>query len=174
MEKEEIDFHSYIEERLIDKRIFSIRRMHNILLLGIGEPVTTKNVDGMEIIASEVEMHIQSTWRIVNKEKNKIWLASSDFYSPSSSIKTDRNFKWYAQEMNLFDEKSQLWFDRENPIYIRDYKSTEWGDLFLYFSNGDCLEIWVDASDETECWRIFKYNVDDIHCVITGNGLSYE
>lgn len=172
MEKEQKDFHRYMEERLIGKQIHSIRRLYDVLFLGIGESMTIQNDKRNLIITSEIGLHIQSTWRIVNKEKSEIWLASSDLYAPNSPVVMSRDFKWYVK--NLFDEKSQKWLNRESPVYIKKFKTTKFGDLFLYLSNGDCLEIWVNASDATECWRLIKYKSGEIHCVSRGSGVTCE
>jgi len=60
-----------------------------------------------------------------------------------------------TQGNNLFDEKSKIWFD-ETPRRITEYKRSVWGDLWLFFSNGDCLEIFIDTSEYIKCWIISK------------------
>jgi len=113
-------------------------------------------------------------WRIINKEKMEILLASSDFYSPSKNADKFSSFDWETQGNNLFDEKSQKWLRQESPIYIREYKINIWGDLLLVFTNNDRLEIFISSSNDTEGWRILEAEEDKPHLVATGLGVNFE
>lgn len=163
-----------ILEQLLGKPICNIGRCSNMLWLGIGEKIKIKDINGKDIIKSTIALHVQSMWRIVNKEKNSILLASSDFYSPNSMINEYDNFEWDIQGNNLFDEKVKAWINKDDVIYINDYKLNKWGDLILNFSNNDFLEIYVDSSDDTESWRVFKCNSNEEHLVVTGLGINFE
>ena len=70
--------------------------------------------------------------------------------------------------------KVKSWMNRNSPIYVSEYKINKWGDLRLVFSNNEYLEVFVDASDDTECWRFFKYAGNEEHLVVTGLGVVYE
>ena len=161
-------------DKLLDKPICDIGRVSNMLWLGIGETIKMRDKNGHEIRKSTIALHVQSMWRIVNKEKNEILMASSDFYSPNSTLTEDKNFEWDIQGNNLFDEKSKIWLDKEKLICIKDYKLSRWGDLMLIFSNNDCLEIFVDSSDNIESWRILKCNSNEEHLIVTGLGIEFE
>jgi len=145
-----------------------------MLWIGMGELFETVNFKGETVKKSTMALHVQATWRIVNKPKKEIRLASSDFYSPNSATVWSEDFDWDVQGNNLFDEKARLWLTRERPIYIKEYKINRWGDLLLILSNDDCLEIYVAASDDTECWRMLKYCSDEEHLVVTGLGYEFE
>ena len=47
------------------------------------------------------------------------------------------------------------------------------GDLKIDFSNGYVLEIFIDTSEEEECWRILKMESDEKHYVVYGKGVSF-
>lgn len=120
-----------------------------------------------------INIHVQCMWRIVNKEKMDILLASSDFYSPSKDIDDYSGFDWETQGNNLFDVKSQNWLRKESPIYIKEYKLNLWGDLLIVFTNSDRLEIFISSSNNTEGWRLFGAEDGKPHLVATGLGISF-
>lgn len=101
-------------------------------------------------------------------------LASSDFYSPNSVTSVKDDFDWEKQGSNLFDEKSRKWLCEGSHIVIKEYKINRWEDLLIVFSNNDRLEIFVDSSDDTECWRLLKCCNDEEHLVVTGLRLDFE
>lgn len=170
---------------MIDKKVYdvlnqlhgepvsSIGRWANMLGIGIGNIIKFKNRKGDVVEDSIFALHVQSTWRIVNKTKKEIILASSDFYIPNSSITDEINFEWDIQGNNLFDEKSQIWLRQSSPLYITDYRLNNWGDLQIFFSNDNQLDIFTDVSDDTEVWRFFKRQSDEADLVFTGLGYEF-
>lgn len=147
---------SYLEQ-LVGKKVCDIGRASNMLWIVFDEMIS---------------LHVQTMWRIVNKEEQEILLAYSDFYSPNSKLLEKKDFKWDVQGNNLFDEKAGNWLKTVETVSVNEYKINRWGDLLLVFSNGERLEIFVDASDDTECWRLFKHDSDEAHLVVTGFGVS--
>ena len=158
-------------ELLVDQPIYSIGRIANKFWLGIGEEKFVLDRNGCTVKKSTYELHIQSTFRVVSKEKSEIIFASSDYYSPNSTTKEERDFQWDIRGNNLFDEKSQSWLNCGDIIYVKEYRINRWGDLMLVLSNGDYVEILVDTSDYTECWRLFKCGSDEESMVVTGDGV---
>lgn len=169
----EMMIYQYLD-RLVMQPIRVIGRASNMLWMGIGEKVERLNYKGEKREISTFSLHVQCMWRILNKEKKEILLASSDFYSPSKNIDNRSNFDWEPQGNNLFDKKGQEWLMQESPIYIKEYKINVWGDLLLIFTNNDRLEIFISSSNETEGWRILEAEEDKPHLVATGLGLSFE
>ena len=106
---------------IINCYICNIGRASNMFWL-------TFSTSSQEIDANkhEIAIHVQSTWRIVRERK--IIIASSDFYSPCTSLKNQNNFKWDVQGNNLFDEKSKLWLNDNSPIFVKEYKLNKFGD----------------------------------------------
>lgn len=101
-------------------------------------------------------------------------LAYSDFYSPREGKENDENFDWRIKGNNLFDQKTENYLKTMDPIYIESYEVNRWGDLLLAFSNSDRLEVFVDVSDDSECWRIFQSGYEEPHLVLTGHGIVLE
>ncbi len=164
--------YNYLDQ-LLNKPICDIGRVSNMLWIAIGETFEENNIWGQKVEKSTISLHVQSGWRIVNKEKDMIWFASSDFYSPNSKTEEEEEFDWDIQGNNLFDEKSKLWLSENRNILIKRYKINELGDLSIAFSNGDCLEIMTDSSDDTESWRILKCKSDEKHMVASGLGIDF-
>lgn len=168
-----ISINQYLEQ-LISQPVGTIGRASNMLWLGIGEEIRVLDRKGSGIKKNTFMLHVQSAWRIVNKEDHEIRLASSDFYSPSEKTSFEKEFDWEPIGNSLFDEKSQDWLKTVNGIYIKEYKINRWGDLLLIFSNGERLEIFVISSDNTESWRILKAGDEEPHLVATGLGVDFE
>lgn len=160
-------------DRLVDQPICAIGRASDMLWLGIGEERSVLDRNGCMVKKSTYALHVQSMFRMVNKERKEILFASSDFYSPNSKILEGKEFDWDIQGNNLFDEKSQIWLKNDGIKYIKEYRINNWGDLLLVLSNGDCLKVFVATSDCTECWRLFKCESDEEHMVVTGNGIFF-
>jgi len=169
LEKEVI---KYIE-RIKGKRVSCIGRASNMLWLGFGNEISIKNRKGETVKKNEISLHVQSMWRIINKEKMKLLFAFQDFYTPNDSLKENEDFDWEVQGNNLFDSKAHSWLDN-NLIYVNDFMLNELGDLVLIFSDGSQLEVFISSSDDTECWRLFKSCNNDAHLVVTGLGVEFE
>ena len=45
-------------------------------------------------------------------------------------------------------------------------------DLTITFSNGLCLESFVNASSQEECWRLFMPGLEHGDLVVTGVGIK--
>lgn len=159
--------------QLQGEKISGIGRCSNMLWLGIGDIIETEDWKNRKVKKSRISLHVQSAWRIVNREKREISLATSDFYSPNS-LMNEKEFEWDVQGNNLFDEKAQEWLNKNDNIYIKEYKINRYGDLQLIFSNEDCLEVFVTSSDDTECWRLFGFQSNMEHLVMKGTGYKFE
>lgn len=59
-------------DRILNKQISAIGRASNMLWLGIGDKIMVVNSRGLEVEKSTFSLHVQSTWRIVDKEKQEI------------------------------------------------------------------------------------------------------
>jgi len=161
-------------DKIVGQPIEYIGRVIDLLNIGIGDSVEVLDRKGRPAKKSTFSLHIQSTWRIVNPKRKEILLAYSDFYSPREGIADDENFNWDVKGNNLFDVKAENYLRTTEPIYIQSYKVNTWGDLLLVFSNGDRLEVFVDVTDDSECWRIFKSECEEPHLVLTGQGIVLE
>lgn len=155
---------------LINQPLLALGRNANTAWFGFGKWI--------QDLAGEAEycsmaLHFQCPWRIVDKEKRKIVLASSDVYEPNSATNWANDFDWDVQGANLFDEKSQIWIDATYPLHVADIKINMWGDCKLLFSNGDVLSTYSSSSSDSECWRFFEEG-GKAHFVMTGQGAFSE
>lgn len=73
-------------DRIIGESVSCIGRVANMVWIGIGKKVMTVNRKGREVEKTEYALHIQSPWRIINKKKEEIVMASSDMYSPRTAL----------------------------------------------------------------------------------------
>ena len=105
-----ISINQYLEQ-LISQPVGTIGRASNMLWLGIGEEIRVLDRKGSGIKKNTFMLHVQSAWRIVNKEDHEIRLASSDFYSPSEKTSFEKEFDWEVISRRL----------RER-IYVNDEK----------------------------------------------------
>ena len=159
---------------LVNQPLRSIGRAANMLWIGFGETLMVKDSKGHIVEKNSISLHVQCAWRMVDIEKKTILFASSDIYTPNSSTEWTSEFDWDIQGINLFDEKSKIWIDSNARIYIKDFKFNMWGDLLLFLSNGNILDIYVNNSTDKECWRLFEYKSDKEHFVVNGMGVVFE
>ena len=167
---DELLFCDYLD-RIVGQPIDYIGRVIDLLNIGIGDSMEVLDRNGRTVKKSTYSLHIQSAWRIVNPRRKEILLVYSDIYSPREGIEDDQNFNWRVKGDKLFDQKTENYLKKTAPIYIESYEVNIWGDLLLVFSNGDRLEVFVDVSDDSECWRIFKSECEEPHLVLTGHGI---
>ena len=158
---------------LIGQRINYIGRASNMLDIHFGENVVVTTRLGTKTVGTYT-LHVQCPWRIINLSKKGIHLGSLDFYSPSDKVKADQNFSyksftWDVRGQNLFDEKAQKWFSGLEGVTVTDAKMNRFGDAKIDLSNGDRIEIFVTATDEGECWRLFLSEKSSINLIVDGN-----
>ena len=79
---------------------------------------------------------------------------------------------WDVQGNNLFDEKVQPLFPEGSQITVTAAGLSGNCDLTITFSNGSCLESFVNASSQEECWRLFMPDLEHGDLVVTGVGME--
>ena len=84
----------------------------------------------------------------------------------------DVDFNWDVQGNNLFDEKAKLLFPEGSQITVTAAGLSGSCDLTITFSNGLCLESFVNASSQEECWRLFIPGLEHGDLVVTGVGIE--
>ncbi len=155
-----------IDSLLINQPILSIGRVSAMVWIGFGKTINYVYPNGQGSIKTSIALHIQSMFRIRNK-KGEILFSNNDIYSPRTNIVNDNDFDWDKNGNNLFDEKSSIWSYSFSNTYVKDYNISLCGDLFINLSNDDTIEIYIDVSDNTECWRLFKIG-KKIHFIMRG------
>lgn len=78
---------------LVHKPLIYIGRASNMLMVGFGKAYNVRDVNGNTVHKSQFDLHVQSSWRINNRQKKDIIVASSDFYSPCSLMKWSNEFE---------------------------------------------------------------------------------
>lgn len=78
---------------LVHKPLIYIGRASNMLMVGFGKVYNVRDVNGNTVHKSQFDLHVQSSWRINNRQKKDIIVASSDFYSPCSLMKWSNEFE---------------------------------------------------------------------------------
>ncbi len=115
----------------------------------------------VELESGEITLHILSKWRIVNQDKDNIRVAAMDVYLPADGKDYSDDFQWEKVGETMFDDKMQAWFEKSTPLYIKECSVSKYGDLFIELSCLDCWEIYVDVSNEVECWYICQQGKKD-------------
>ena len=159
---------------LINKPLSDIGRIGNMAWFGFGETLSIIDPNGNTVKKDSISLHVQCAWRLVDKENKAIIIAYSDIYEPNSIIEWSKSFEWDIQGNNLFDEKAKEWIRLNPRVCVKEYKLSMYGDLLLILSNGNILDIFVDASAKQECWRLFEYESDKDHFVVNGKGVVFE
>lgn len=145
------------------KKIINLTRHASILHIGMSDA----NDNNKKEVAS---LYVFSAWRIVDKEKNIIKVASGDRYERGSNISKNADFDWQIKGVTLLDEKLEKWFCENESIYVEDIHLSGYGDLICEFSNGDVIEVIANASETSECWRLFCETGEDTECIVALGG----
>lgn len=172
---------------LNNQKLSHISRAGSMINLGFGEfvknKIAYKTEDGTfatkEVLAPKYAIHIDCAFRITCG--NEILLSKCDIFNPNSALIKDSNFveeefNWDVIGNNSFDEKSKTHFvDTDLDFVIKKVTINRLGDLTILLSNDFCLEVFIDSSENEECWRFFEVgNADDAHLVVTGRGFYDE
>lgn len=155
-----------IISQLINKPIKPIGRVCNMICIPIGDTVG-KNKNGQDLTMYEV--HCQCAWRLIDANRHII-VASSDFYSPPSTIEWTDSFQWDTKGGNLFDEKILLFNSSHNNLQITEVRIEECNDLFIEFNSSIIFEAFTDSSQD-ENWRVIQRSPQSVHLVSFGNEL---
>ena len=162
--------HAYLEI-LVNQPLNSVERVANMACFGFGRCIQNGNENLAE--TNLFSLHVQCAWRIEDKKNKEILFAYSDIYSPNSSTAWTKSFNWDTQGVNLFDEKAKEWIRSNQGIVVNEFRLSMYGDLLL-LSNGNVLDVFVDASTKEECWRLFEVGSKKEHFVVNGQGIVFE
>lgn len=172
---------------LNDQKLKSISRAGTMVSLGFGNLVKNKVVQKTEegkfitkeVFVPQYALHIDCSFRI--NCGNSIMMSQRDMFCPNSEmIKSanfnDDEFEWDVVGNNSFDEKAQKHFiDTSLDFIVTKININSCGDLKILLTNDFSIEIFVDSSENEECWRFFEVgNADCTHLVVSGDGLYEE
>ena len=157
-------------EELVGKSVCKIGRAAAMCWIHFGRPVEIE-LRGRKRILGEFALDLDCPWRIRNS-CGGIELGSADMFVPASRHVLDEDFNWDVQGNNLFDEKAKLLFPEGSQITVTAVGLSGNCDLTITFSNGLCLESFVNASSQEECWRLFMPGLELGDLVVTGVGIE--
>lgn len=157
-------------EELVGKSVCKIGRAAAMCWIHFGRPMEIELL-GRKCILGEFALDLDCPWRIRNSSGG-IELGSADIFVPASGHSLDEDFNWDVQGNNLFDEKAKLLFPEGSQITVTAVGLSGNCDLTITFSNGLCLESFVNASSQEECWRLFMPGLEHGDLVVTGVGIE--
>lgn len=116
----------------------------------------------------QYSLHVQCAWRITCEDK--LVTAPVDLCMPVDSRPlVGDDFDW--QKGNLFDKKAALLFPSERPqLKVIGAIAGNAGFLSLALEGGYQIEVFPDQFDE--CWRLFDFDENTPHFVVTGKGIE--
>ncbi|MGO4888030.1 hypothetical protein ACJ2A9_09755 [Anaerobacillus sp. MEB173] len=159
--------------KLVGLKFQDAGRSSNLFWLGFGDIIQIIR-RGKTEVSAEYALHIQCSWRIIMK--NKIIVASRDFYSPSSEGDGEiEDFDWDLQGNNRFDEQIKTFIRDKGRLKVEKIESDDVGGLKVFLSDGYKLEIFPDSSEDderSEHWRFFNRKENSPHFVVTGMGIE--
>ena len=158
-------------EELAGKSVCKIGRAAAMCWIHFGRPVEIE-LRGRKRILGVLALDLDCPWRIRNSSGG-IELGSADMFVPTSRHVLDEDFNWDVQGNNLFDEKAKLLFPEGSQITVTAVGLSGNCDLTITFSNGLCLESFVNASSQEECWRLFMPGLEHGDLVVTGVGIEH-
>lgn len=164
-------------DMLIGQPVTAIGRASNMLWIGFGERIRVLNYKGQPRSVSRFAVHVQSAWRITSRQEERILLSQGDFYRPSKGIKWAEDFDWEKRGNNLFDENLPAIILRMNGVCVSGCACSKYNDLTIVLSNDDMIEVFVDETEDSECWRFFQSGTDSNntkHLVAYGNSIGFE
>lgn len=111
---------------------------------------------------------LQTFFRLCSKDK--IIVTDTDKYRCTEN---DDDFEWDIKGANTFDK----WLDRygskliEN-IFVKRIELNAYGDFTIEFSDNSLLTIYIENTNDTECWRFFeKDDVEENDLIVLGNSI---
>ena len=157
-------------EELVGKSVCKIGRAAAMCWIHFGWPMEIELL-GRKRVLGEFALDLDCPWRIRNSSGG-IELGSADMFVPTSRHVLDEDFNWDVQGNNLFDEKAKLLFPEGSQITVTAVGLSGNCDLTITFSNGLCLESFVNTSSQEECWRLFMPGLEHGDLVVTGVGIE--
>ncbi len=172
---------------LNNKMLRSVSRAGTMISFGFGdlvESTVAQKTDDGKIITKKADvpqyaLHIDCSFRI--NCGDKIMMSQRDIFCPSSekmasSEYNEDEFEWDLVGNNRFDEESRNHFvDTTMNFFVKKITISDVGDLTISLTNDFSIDVFVDSSENEECWRFFEIgNADNSHLVVTGEGVYEE
>lgn len=115
---------------------------------------------------------MQTLFRLCDNEK--ILITDTDKYKNFESESNNDLFEWDVHGANIFDK----WVasnknDLLNSLTVQKAKITEFGDLVIIFDKSITLTVFLEVTNDTECWRFFENGNDEKYdLIVLGNCIN--
>lgn len=157
---------NYISERLqvlVGNKVADINRNHGDIW-----------IDFVDEHGKCYILLMQTLFRICGNEK--ILVTDTDKYNKLESESDDDLFEWDFNGANIFDK----WVasnknDLLNNLIVQKVKITEFGDLVIIFNKSITLTVYLEVTNNTECWRFFeKGNDEKYDLIVLGDCINVD
>ncbi|MCI8691650.1 MAG: hypothetical protein HFH91_02715 [Lachnospiraceae bacterium] len=130
----------------------------------------------------ELEVHyillMQTLFRFYDNEK--ILITDTDKYRPSygelkNPVFDEESFDWDNPGVNKFDEWNDTYSSMLKKLVVKEVNFNLFGDLTICFQNDVFLEVYLEVTNDEECWRFFEKEADDRgDIIVLGNTIIYD
>lgn len=157
MNKEERDYVSDKLQVLVGTKVTDVKRKYGDVWIDF----TDEHRKGYTLL-------MQTLFRMCDKEK--ILITDTDKYKNPDS-ESDDLFEWHVQGANLFDKWVAANKDKLlKGLLVKEVNVTKYGDLVITFDQNITLTVYVEVTNDTECWRFFEEGIDEEYdLVVLGN-----
>lgn len=130
----------------------------------------------------ELEVHyillMRTLFRFYDNEK--ILITDTDKYRPSygelkNPVFDEESFDWDNPGVNKFDEWNDTYSSMLKQLVVKEVNFNLFGDLTICFQNDVFLEVYLEVTNDEECWRFFEKEADDRgDIIVLGNTIIYD
>lgn len=161
---------------LIGEPLSDCWRAADMQIFEFGPPKKCRNRKGVEVEGSDMRLHVQCRWRMV--DGSQILFARDDLLRPSNDSIPIDEFDWDKDD-SVLDVVQRSWFDnqRTHPVNVVRVKGDVYGGCRIELDNQLTLELFPCDSDRgeySEHWRFFGHRPAGSHFVVTGYGVLGE
>ncbi len=159
---------------LIGEPISVCWRAANMQVFEFGRPKTFLNRKGEQVEGSDLRLHVQCRWRMV--DGCRILFARDDLLRPANEDIPIDEFDWDKDD-SVLDVVQRKWFEdrRVTPLKVVRVAGDKYGGCQVEFEHGVVLELFPCDSDRgeySEHWRLLGHRPDGSHFVVTGHGVE--
>lgn len=126
---------------------------------------------GQTSIVGEYTLHLSCAWRIVDARGLVVGSADRLEKSEAAASIPDEEWDWNKRGANRRDECMVRWFG-DNIFIVESIRVDPVGGFAMSFSGGALLEVFPDATLDTEAWRLLGAREDERHFVVRGAGID--
>lgn len=162
----EMDFVNNKLQAIIGARVAKVCRKHGDIWIDF------EDERGVHYI-----LLMQTLFRFCDNEK--ILITETDKYKPShvelkSPMFDEESFDWDRPGVNQFDEWMAACSSTFNQFVVKEVSINAFGDTTIRFHNGVILVVYLEVTNEEECWRFFEKEADDKEdMIVLGNGIKF-